>query len=126
MKYLLFITAFYYLTHLVAADSGLINGSFEDDFNDKNGWIIASNMPPVRSDKEAHSGKYSLHSKLKNEFALPNEGHLIQSVNNGIIGGEKYDLTFWIKEVDYGVSYCLLYTSPSPRDATLSRMPSSA
>ena len=24
------------------------------------------------------------------------------------------------------VSYCLLYTSPSPRDATLSRMPSSA
>ena len=62
MKYLLFITAFYYLTHLVAADSGLINGSFEDDFNDKNGWIIASNMPPVRSDKEAHSGKYSLHS----------------------------------------------------------------
>ena len=24
------------------------------------------------------------------------------------------------------LSYCLLYTSPSPRDATLSRMPSSA
>ena len=28
----------------------------------------------------------------------------------------------WIAEV----MYCLLYTSPSPRDATLSRMPSSA
>ena len=26
----------------------------------------------------------------------------------------------------YGVGDCLLYTSPSPRDATLSRMPSSA
>ena len=25
-----------------------------------------------------------------------------------------------------GISICLLYTSPSPRDATLSRMPSSA
>ena len=25
-----------------------------------------------------------------------------------------------------GISFCLLYTSPSPRDATLSRMPSSA
>ena len=25
-----------------------------------------------------------------------------------------------------GISSCLLYTSPSPRDATLSRMPSSA
>ena len=26
----------------------------------------------------------------------------------------------------YDVNFCLLYTSPSPRDATLSRMPSSA
>ena len=26
----------------------------------------------------------------------------------------------------YGIPSCLLYTSPSPRDATLSRMPSSA
>ena len=26
----------------------------------------------------------------------------------------------------YGLQVCLLYTSPSPRDATLSRMPSSA
>ena len=31
-----------------------------------------------------------------------------------------------IDDVDYYVSNCLLYTSPSPRDATLSRMPSSA
>ena len=30
-------------------------------------------------------------------------------------------LSVWLKE-----SNCLLYTSPSPRDATLSRMPSSA
>ena len=30
-----------------------------------------------------------------------------------------------LKKID-DVSYCLLYTSPSPRDATLSRMPSSA
>ena len=28
--------------------------------------------------------------------------------------------------VGIGISSCLLYTSPSPRDATLSRMPSSA
>jgi len=27
---------------------------------------------------------------------------------------------------DYHIYICLLYTSPSPRDATLSRMPSSA
>ena len=37
----------------------------------------------------------------------------------------------WVEEQDLsdhlvGKPYCLLYTSPSPRDATLSRMPSSA
>ena len=31
-----------------------------------------------------------------------------------------------VKELTKPVSACLLYTSPSPRDATLSRMPSSA
>ena len=44
-------------------------------------------------------------------------------------GGEDYELLFTIKEEDLEkVKYmpCLLYTSPSPRDATLSRMPSSA
>ena len=31
-----------------------------------------------------------------------------------------------MKEIDSSSPICLLYTSPSPRDATLSRMPSSA
>ena len=31
-----------------------------------------------------------------------------------------------VYEKAYGEKACLLYTSPSPRDATLSRMPSSA
>ena len=30
------------------------------------------------------------------------------------------------KQIVSGINNCLLYTSPSPRDATLSRMPSSA
>ena len=34
--------------------------------------------------------------------------------------------TNWLKEKLDGAISCLLYTSPSPRDATLSRMPSSA
>ena len=32
----------------------------------------------------------------------------------------------WITGTKYLDYFCLLYTSPSPRDATLSRMPSSA
>ena len=37
----------------------------------------------------------------------------------------KYDLRFCQPNQDH-LDTCLLYTSPSPRDATLSRMPSSA
>ena len=37
----------------------------------------------------------------------------------------KFDPTFLKTDVEIK-SACLLYTSPSPRDATLSRMPSSA
>ena len=32
----------------------------------------------------------------------------------------------WLKLSGLTIRHCLLYTSPSPRDATLSRMPSSA
>ena len=35
-------------------------------------------------------------------------------------------LTHFEKDLDFWNWACLLYTSPSPRDATLSRMPSSA
>ena len=40
---------------------------------------------------------------------------------------EDLDLWYGDKQALYGVSLpCLLYTSPSPRDRSLSRMPSSA
>ena len=42
-----------------------------------------------------------------------------------------YDVDFWGRPTDHdfmerNMSVCLLYTSPSPRDGLLSRMPSSA
>ena len=46
------------------------------------------------------------------------QGGIYQMLSHGVISGA---LFFCV-----GVIYCLLYTSPSPRDATLSRMPSSA
>ena len=50
--------------------------------------------------------------------------HLIQSFESNLFGllhDQGYFVAF------FGKNYiCLLYTSPSPRDATLSRMPSSA
>jgi small subunit ribosomal protein S8 len=38
----------------------------------------------------------------------------------------KKELTRILHEKGYILNYCLLYTSPSPRDRTRSRMPSSA
>ena len=66
-----------------------------------------------------------LHSSNKSCFLNPQVHHTTQSLNitiwylsfPHILNGLGY-LTFYIA--------CLLYTSPSPRDATLSRMPSSA
>ena len=61
--------------------------------------------------------------------AVREDGHLVGSVSGGCI--EK-QLAVRIDEDDrakifaHTISTCLLYTSPSPRDATLSRMPSSA
>ena len=46
------------------------------------------------------------------------DGHHGYVLSNGILECRQ-SVTRWIKN-------CLLYTSPSPRDATLSRMPSSA
>ena len=41
--------------------------------------------------------------------------------------GEAVDITGWLGGYNFQWAWsCLLYTSPSPRDATLSRMPSSA
>ena len=45
--------------------------------------------------------------------------HIVQEGENLSVIFEKYN-------VSLNNTYCLLYTSPSPRDATLSRMPSSA
>ena len=44
-------------------------------------------------------------------------------------GDDKYEVEELLSDTGSGhnvVKTCLLYTSPSPRDATLSRMPSSA
>ena len=63
-------------------------------------------------------------------FALPGFS-VLQLVLTGLIvglGAQIGDLTMSYIKRDLGIKDmgCLLYTSPSPRDATLSRMPSSA
>ena len=62
------------------------------------------------------------HGKEVNAY-IPGEGHNLQEHSIVLIrGGRVKDLP----GVRYHVISCLLYTSPSPRDGLLSRMPSSA
>ena len=56
-------------------------------------------------------------NKVASSISHPNYLLLIH------VKDESGNLSFYAK---LGINYCLLYTSPSPRDATLSRMPSSA
>ena len=65
--------------------------------------------------------------KFTNDFDLFCKDYFETFVLRGIRGRtaipdkHRFSANFWDMEID-----CLLYTSPSPRDATLSRMPSSA
>ena len=65
----------------------------------------------------------------------PFRGNKVKIAEDGeiLVKGENVMLGYWNKKketdeviIDGWLHTCLLYTSPSPRDATLSRMPSSA
>ena len=58
--------------------------------------------------------------------ADPNIRAAVQQQYPDIETGADYDRLLADESLDAVVLACLLYTSPSPRDATLSRMPSSA
>ena len=95
----------------LAKGEGLItNGGFESGDGERtDNWNSTLGSPPARTNAEAHSGKYSMRSTLKNDGPVPSEGHLGQSVVSGVAGGKTYDLTFWAKQTDHGVSYVQEY-----------------
>ena len=78
-------------------------------------WSIKTGNEVVNQDREhppayLSGGKLEIKNNLESKFI---------AIHVGIYWGLG---VFIIKDCDT----CLLYTSPSPRDATLSRMPSSA
>ena len=61
-----------------------------------------------------HYGHRYFHSKMELKTWMKDNANLVHDIS----------LANWEQVDDF--NSCLLYTSPSPRDATLSRMPSSA
>ena len=78
------------------------------------------------------SAQQALHdfAKLKSPKANGGEAHNIVAVNMSFntpqLFYEGKDQTSTVTQLSDGTYNCLLYTSPSPRDSNLSRMPSSA
>ena len=70
----------------------------------------------------------------RQELSYAWAARITNSIGNSITQNAASNINFWEKwhfnlgilRFDYQIKCCLLYTSPSPRDATLSRMPSSA
>ena len=84
------------------------NGTFEDGLN---GW---DEVEPASESGQTYAGSGSA--------KISDDGSISQILT--IKPDTQYQVSAWIE--GNGRIGCLLYTSPSPRDATLSRMPSSA
>ena len=80
---------------------------------------------PVTNALTVLGGKW----KINIIFLLSNKTMRFGAIKNTLQGITQQMLSKQLKELERDkliIRTCLLYTSPSPRDATLSRMPSSA
>ena len=106
---------------------------WSDDDNDGNGRIDGDDTPladvlvllldsagnVVASDTTNQQGVYSFDD-------LPLGTYTVQVDESTLPGGKRGNVAYDPDGGEDSVSTCLLYTSPSPRDGLLSRMPSSA
>ena len=85
-------------------------------------------MEVIEKRMEARSkvDKLSQRPDGKNESSIMSFKGPDEALNGALIGTEDEIHERLINLKENGVGYCLLYTSPSPRDRTRSRMPSSA
>ena len=105
------------------------------DWEDRNPYLWSTEYRPLYDrlmDVPEYRDWYSYYlRKVAEEYAHPDSVSAFLDPRHGMVGpfvetDAYYPLSFGFTTDDFESSLCLLYTSPSPRDATLSRMPSSA
>ena len=121
-------------TRFTTSGGFYIDGSGEFSVNQKDQVGASASINTIGTLNQVVKGDYNMRAtgnlQLESDF-----GHLLFKTTKGgmarVINGDDSqtvrglkDLTVLGKSVN--LEDCLLYTSPSPRDATLSRMPSSA
>ena len=86
---------------------------------------LNSNAPTSLADMVVDNGqKKQLNYEIMFQLLMGEcEKHILENVGNPIVDEFKDNI---LKKFSTLVQSCLLYTSPSPRDGLLSRMPSSA
>ena len=102
--------------------SALIDDKYKSDLPDRNaqketGVIQTVTVAPVKVDPNYADPKI----RQAISMAIDRETIIEKIFNN-----TRVPATGWVSPVVDGYKACLLYTSPSPRDRTRSRMPSSA
>ena len=80
------------------------------------------NVPAIIYGGEAQNEKISISKKILKSL-IEKENFLSSIITLNVDGKPQKVLP---REIKYDIISCLLYTSPSPRDRSLSRMPSSA
>ena len=89
---------------------------------------------PIHIDIKHHTEKKTCYfnlidqlAKLKvNGIIVEFEDKLKYETRPEVGSSDSFSIDWWIELSEYAYNSCLLYTSPSPRDRTRSRMPSSA
>ena len=96
--------------------------------------VLETGFDFMESDNPNGSPKVKGYNIINGELKLSSGGETFKSLNPALLSdclGEfplsnKEDVHEALEAARNAFPSCLLYTSPSPRDATLSRMPSSA
>ena len=129
------------ITSMVDIDSvetyleGIINGS--NNHSMQPGSAGLSTIPIIEyfkffnqstGEKFENPGEISDLNTLINSIYGNTESDQIDAIRNNLYNFKSVGASVqgFQNSTEYAVGPCLLYTSPSPRDATLSRMPSSA
>ena len=119
----------------MSGDSSYVpmNPSESNNFLSKFTWRLSPRIKiSTQSIMSTSQSKSYLHAYKYNPDGIAtgytqNNNHSLQ-INHSLSAKSFYEGNVFFSDTDYKnyLYACLLYTSPSPRDATLSRMPSSA
>ena len=101
---------------LLTGGTGLVGQYLLKDFLASNTLLAVLVRPGKKLDARERIEAAMQRWEKKLDRHLPRPVILVGNINEPMLGPSDHDQC-WV---------CLLYTSPSPRDATLSRMPSSA